>query len=329
MWSGQRFHKSSLTYLLLIPILIFSLLILALCGFFPLQERTITGKVTSSEDGSGMPGVNVVLKGSRTGTVTDSHGLFSLRVPSSGGTLVFTFIGFATREVPIGNKNAINVQMYPDVTVLEEVITGGRPARRESRQHKREDAQSMMSPPAISYSVMEVPNTEEYEGLEENIFHGADKKPLSTFSIDVDAASYSNLRRFINEGQRPAKDAVRIEEMINYFDYDYKEPKNGHPFSVYTEISQAPWNDKHQLIHIGLQGRNIPVENLPASYLVFLIDVSGSMNYSNKLPLVKKSFQLLVDQLRPQDHVAMVVYAGAAGVVLEPTRGDEKRKILS
>jgi Ca-activated chloride channel family protein len=184
-------------------------------------------------------------------------------------------------------------------------------------------------PPAITYSVMEIPNTEEYEGLEENTFHGADKKPLSTFSIDVDAASYSNLRRFINNGQRPPKDAVRIEEMINYFDYDYKEPKDGRPFSVYTEISQTPWNDKHQLIHIGLQGRKVSVENLPASNLVFLIDVSGSMGHPNKLPLVKKSFQLLVDQLRPQDHVAIVVYAGAAGVVLEPTPGDEKRKVLS
>ena len=172
-------------------------------------------------------------------------------------------------------------------------------------------------------------DTEEYQAMEENLFHGAQKKPLSTFSIDVDAASYSNLRRFISNGQEPPKNAVRIEEMINYFDYDYKAPANGDPFSVYTEMSRAPWNDKHLLIHIGLQGKIIPTQNLPPSNLVFLIDVSGSMNQANKLPLVKKSFKLLVDQLRPQDHVAMVVYAGAAGVVLEPTSGDNKKKILA
>lgn len=312
------------------PILIFSLLTIALCGFFPLQERTITGTVTSADDGSGMPGVSVVLKGTKTGTVTDAHGIFSIKVPGPGGTLVFSFIGYTTNEVAIGNKPVINVQMHPDKTELQEVVVSGLGrGKRESRSEKRADAVYNMSPPAVSYSVMEVPDTEAYEGLEENTFHGADKKPLSTFSIDVDAASYSNIRRFINNGQRPPKDAVRIEEMINYFDYDYKEPKDEHPFSVHAEISQAPWNEKHQLIHIGLQGRNIPVENLPGSNLVFLIDVSGSMAHPNKLPLVKKSFQLLIDQLRPMDHVAVVVYAGAAGVVLEPTRGDEKRKILS
>src|SRR5688500_11105507 len=133
MRSGQRFHKSSRKYLFMKPILMFSLLILALCGFFPLQERSITGKVTSSEDGSGMPGVNFVLQGCRTGTVTASPGSLSLGVPCSCGTVVFTFVVFATREVPIRNENANTVQMYLDATVLEEVITGGRPARRVAR----------------------------------------------------------------------------------------------------------------------------------------------------------------------------------------------------
>lgn len=126
----------------------------------------------------------------------------------------------------------------------------------------------------------------------------------------------------------PPKDAVRVEEMINYFDYDYAQPKDDHPFAVHTEISTAPWNSKHKLIHIGLQGKKIPTENLPASNLVFLVDVSGSMDQDNKLPLLKKSLKMLVDQLRPQDHVAIVVYAGAAGLVLEPTAGDQKRTII-
>lgn len=171
-------------------------------------------------------------------------------------------------------------------------------------------------------------NTESYAAIRENIFHEALKNPLSTFSIDVDAASYSNIRRFINNGMRPPKDAVRIEEMVNYFDYDYTQPGDEEPFSVHTEISAAPWNTKHKLVHIGLQGKIISTENLPASNLVFLIDVSGSMAEPNKLPLVKNSFRMLVEQLREQDHVAIVVYAGAAGVVLEPTSGVNKKEII-
>lgn len=174
----------------------------------------------------------------------------------------------------------------------------------------------------------ERPNTEEYEGLDENTFKEPTKEPHSTFSIDVDAASYANLRRFINGGQLPPADAVRIEEMINYFDYNYEQPKGNDPFSINTEVSQAPWNEKHQLVHIGLQGKNIPTENLPASNLVFLIDVSGSMSDVNKLPLLKSAFKMLVEQLRPEDKVSIVVYAGAAGCVLPSTSGDEKDKII-
>jgi Ca-activated chloride channel family protein len=173
------------------------------------------------------------------------------------------------------------------------------------------------------------PGTEEYGTINENIFRSALQEPLSTFSIDVDAASYSNVRRFIQNGEQVPKDAVRIEEMINYFDYDYGQPTNDEPFSIYTEVSVAPWNDQHKLVHIGLQGKTIPVDNLPASNLVFLIDVSGSMSDPNKLPLLKSSFKLLVNQLRKQDRVAIVVYAGAAGLVLPSTPGNEKQKIIN
>lgn len=176
--------------------------------------------------------------------------------------------------------------------------------------------------------IIPAPNTEEYAIIRENEFLESLKNPLSTFSIDVDVASYANVRRFIQAGQRPPKDAVRIEEMINYFDYDYDAPTGKDPFAVVTEISTAPWNTKHKLVHIGLQGKQIETENLPPSNLVFLIDVSGSMEEMNKLPLLKASFKMLIDQLRPQDHVAMVVYAGAAGLVLESTSGKEKAKIL-
>ena len=170
-------------------------------------------------------------------------------------------------------------------------------------------------------------NTEDYDNIVENKFLAVTQNPLSTFSIDVDEASYSNVRRILNEGSLPPAGAVRIEEMINYFDYEYSKPQNNDPFSVNTEISTCPWNEQHRLVHIGLQGKEIPVENLPASNFVFLVDVSGSMNEPNKLPLVQSSLNMLVDRLRENDRVAIVVYAGNAGLVLPSTNGTQKTKI--
>jgi Ca-activated chloride channel family protein len=171
-------------------------------------------------------------------------------------------------------------------------------------------------------------NTESYAHIVENAFLGVASSPLSTFSIDVDRASYSNIRRFINGGQRPPIDAVRIEEMINYFSFDYPDPNGDHPFSVTTEVSNAPWNPVHRLVRIGIQGKRVDMENLPPSNLVFLIDVSGSMRSPDKLPLLKASFRMLVNELQPEDRVAIVVYAGAAGLVLPSTSGDEEDTIL-
>ncbi len=170
-------------------------------------------------------------------------------------------------------------------------------------------------------------NTEEYSRIYDNEFKDSKKDPLSTFSIDVDKASYSNVRRILTQGQLPQPDAVRIEEMINYFSYNYPQPKNDQPFSITTEYTECPWDHKHHLIHIGLQGKNIDMEHLPANNLVFLLDVSGSMESEDKLPLLKSGLRLLVEQMRPQDKVSIVVYAGAAGVVLPSTSGEHKEKI--
>lgn len=170
-------------------------------------------------------------------------------------------------------------------------------------------------------------NTEDYDNIVENKFLAAVINPLSTFSIDVDEASYSNVRRYLQNGSLPPAGAVRIEEMINYFDYVYPQPVAGDPFSVNSEISSCPWNPQHRLVHIGLQGKEIPVEDLPSANLVFLIDVSGSMSEPNKLPLVQSSLNLLVDRLREKDRVAIVVYAGNAGLVLPSTNGLQKSKI--
>lgn len=170
-------------------------------------------------------------------------------------------------------------------------------------------------------------NTEEYKNIQDNNYQLALNSPVSTFSIDVDTASYSNVRRFINSGSLPQKDAVRTEEMINYFTYDYQEPTGEHPFSVTTEVAECPWQSGHRLVMIGLKGKNIQAEELPPSNLTFLVDVSGSMAEPNKLPLLKTALKMLVQQLRPQDKVSIVVYAGQAGLVLEPTSGSEKNVI--
>jgi Ca-activated chloride channel family protein len=168
---------------------------------------------------------------------------------------------------------------------------------------------------------------EEYDGFTENQFESPAAAPLSTFSIDVDNASYTNIRRFINNGQAVPKDAVRVEEMVNFFKYQYPQPLKDDPFSINTEYSGCPWNKDHQLLKIGLQGKIIASEKLPASNLVFLIDVSGSMGSQNRLPLVIESLKILLKELRAVDKVSIVVYAGAAGMVLPPTSGAEKETI--
>ncbi len=170
-------------------------------------------------------------------------------------------------------------------------------------------------------------NTEDYDNIVENKFLAATQNPLSTFSIDVDEAAYSNVRRYLQNGSIPPAGAVRVEEMVNYFDYNYPKPLNGDPFTVNTEISDCPWNTQHRLVHVGLQGKEIPIENLPPANIVFLIDVSGSMDEPNKLPLVQASMNMLTDQLREKDKVAIVVYAGSAGLVLPSTNGSNKTKI--
>ena len=173
------------------------------------------------------------------------------------------------------------------------------------------------------------PGTEGYRPITENRFLDPLVSPVSTFSIDVDAASYANVRRFLSGGMLPPPDAVRIEEMINYFDYSYPEPTGEHPFAVSMEAAPAPWNPEHQLLLIGLQGKHLDRRAMPPSNLVFLIDVSGSMNDPAKLPLVQQAFRMLVQQLRPEDRVAIVVYAGAAGCVLPSTSGADKATILA
>ncbi len=301
-------------------------------------DRWITGTIVDDSDGTYLPGVNILLKGTTEGAVSDMNGIYRIKVPDTGGILVYSFIGYISQEVKISNTALINVRLQADVQELSEVVVTGYAADRVKQSlsgsvagvtvKSRGKHSKYESAPAMYGLQAPVPaNTEDYQGIEENIFHNPTKKPLSTFSIDVDAASYANVRRFLNNGQLPPKDAVRIEEMVNYFNYHYADPEDRRPFAVHTELSEAPWNTKHRLVQIGVQGKHIATDKLPASNLVFLLDVSGSMSDANKLPLLKSAFKLLIQELREEDRVAIVVYAGAAGLVLPSTSGDNKAAI--
>ena len=276
------------------------------------ETEIISGTVTDA-DNHPLPGVNVLVKGTKTGTQTDFDGKFRLEA-EEGDKLIFSYVGFQTAEVEVGKRKVINVILKPDnIQLKEEIIV-------MSVNDSGLRIQGVASPLP--------PQQESYKEIEENIFKSVKTSPLSTFSIDVDKASYSNVRRMINNGQKVHKDAVKIEEMVNYFNYDYSQPTDRHPFAIHTTVAETPWNNKSRLVKIALQGKNIPLEDVPASNLVFLLDVSGSMGSPNKLPLLQSAFKLLTAQLREEDRVAIVAYAGAAGLVLPSTKGSDKKAIF-
>ncbi len=289
-------------------------LLLIAFSFSQISARTITGTVSDS-NGDVLPGVNILVKGTSTGAQTNFDGQYSIEA-EKGDILVFSFVGFKQKEVKIKEQTEVNVLLEEDSSSLDEVVVTG-----YANNNIRIRGVSSL------HGNYQQENRESYKQIEENIFKRVGNAPLSTFSIDVDRAGYSNVRRMINNGQDIPKDAVKIEEMVNYFNYDYPQPTGDDPFSINTEVASTPWNKDTKLIKIGLQGKVIPLDNVPASNLVFLIDVSGSMNSPNKLGLLKPAFKLLTDNLRAEDKVSMVVYAGAAGVVLDPTSGDDKGKI--
>lgn len=336
-----------------------------LFAFKPLAPFTVHGKVTDAT-GTPIAGVVVQEKNHAAKTTTDDNGAFDLTVSNENAHLIFSSIGYDSYEMLLKGKTGITVKLNPSTRALQEVVVTGYSTvkKREitgavatvrgdqllrssapvnfdqqlmgkvsglqvspGRKMKLDDNMEPLNNGWTSADSATSFNTEDYDQIVENRFLDVKQNALSTFSIDVDAASYSNLRRYLQMGQIPPAGAVRIEEMINYFHYEYPQPKGEDPFSINTEMAPCPWNSHHQLVLIGLQGKKIPVENLPASNLVFLIDVSGSMQEENKLPLVQASMKLLVDQLREQDKVSIVVYAGNAGLVLAPTSGGNKAKI--
>lgn len=299
-----------------------------------------SGVVIDKDTGETLPSVNIGIRALNMWATTDIDGKFSVMISPGTYTITASFIGYEPWEEEInitenGRKN-FKIELKTAVVAMEEVVVTGyesptvsqRLANKVRGLFNLSEAEAEMdyfySLPSPLYM-----NTEEYDEISENNFHLATETPLSTFSIDVDGASYANIRRMITDGYLPPVDAVRIEEMINYFDYKYPSPTGNVPFSVHTEVATAPWNTRHQLVQIGIQGEQIEAENLPASNLVFLLDVSGSMDSPDKLPLLKKGFRLLVNQLREEDYVSIVVYAGSSGLVLPPTSGYNKDEILA
>lgn len=286
------------------------------------QSLTVTGTVTDEND-QPLIGANVSIEKSRKGTVTNEHGKYSIEA-IQGDIIRFSYIGYKTQKVK-ANRKIIDVKLYPDNNLLMEecVITSDEVSNRAISS--KQMAVRSLGMPALIYD--RYANREEYNHNAENRFKSPVKDPLSTFSIDVDAASYSNIRRFINQGEMPPKDAVRIEEMINYFNYNYPKPTGNDPVRITTEVGICPWNKTHRLVQIGLKAREIENQNLPASNFVFLIDVSGSMFGPTRLELVKSSLRLLVNNLREKDRIAIVTYCGDARVALPSTPGNEKQKI--
>lgn len=284
----------------------------------------VTGKVTDAYTGEEIIGAAVTAKGNRNGTVTDINGEYSIEVPQNS-TLVFSFIGYITQEVK-ATTHVINILLEADNQELEEVVVA---AYEIQKSRVLTGSENHLTTPSLRYYYDNDNDSDDeaYGSFKENRFISPLTEALSTFSVDVDAASYTNFRRFINQGQKPPKDAIRIEEFINYFSYSYDQPTDKDPVKITTEIGECPWAKEHRLVRIGIKAKEIANDNLPASNFVFLIDVSGSMYGPTRLELVKSSLNLLINNLRDKDRVAIVVYSGNAGEVLPSTAGSDKQKI--
>ncbi len=302
---------------------------------------TLKGQVTDAANGDPLPFVQVKLANSSYSNLTDFDGNYVFNhLPPGNYEAEFSLVGYTTLKetftINQGKTTKLDVTLNIQQSEVEEIVIVAEEVERESviskvfgTSQRADVAYSAAPMDGIAYMPEDntFHNTEEYNEIDEIGFRDVIGNPLSTFSIDVDNASYSNIRRFISYNQVPHKDVVRIEEMINYFDYEYPQPKGEHPFYVGTEISQSPWNEDTKLIMIGIQGKDIDYSKAAPSNLVFLLDVSGSMNSENKLPLMKQSLFKLIDQMSEKDRIAIVVYAGAAGLVLPSTPASDKAAI--
>lgn len=320
-----------------------------------LQTRSISGTVVDPA-GSVIPGVSLELRQGaavQQRTTSNARGAWAFARVAPGKYEIRAMLsGFVTTVMPVtvGESDVTALRIPMKVGALSEtvMVTGestaaakavpggvlggvvgglpGAPPPPPAQATSAMRADGLMAQPRYMHEIPR-PDTASYSEILENRFRSVADHPLSTFSADVDTASYANVRRFLNEGRLPPADAVRIEEMINYFKYDYAEPRGDAPIAVTTELAATPWNAKTKLALIGVRSTPLRQEKTPPRNLTFLLDVSGSMMPANRLPLVKTAMQMLADTLRPQDTVAIVVYAGNSGVALKPTKGDRKAEI--
>lgn len=340
------------------PVALLAVLALPLAA--PTSPAVLHGTVTEHGSPDGLPGVSVRIEGTSLGAVTDINGRYTISgIPAGRYTVRFAFAGYQphiVRNVAIVATTRLDVALTVGVQSDELVVQNGRPTAQAEATTSSRNAPAASRTVAPSYapnvSPPGAPPThvapgyptpasdpfryprpaslgEDYRPYTDRSFASPLDRPLSTFAVDVDRASYANVRRFLTQGYAPPPDAVRVEEMVNYFAYAYPNPSGSAPLAVYTEVGVAPWAAQHRLVRVGLQARRVERGEAPPSNLVFLLDVSGSMSDANKLPLVQQAFRMLVHQLRPQDRVAIVVYAGAAGLVLPSTPGSNRQAILS
>jgi Ca-activated chloride channel family protein len=331
------------------PVLLLLLLVSTAAAPTVTWEKTgrVSGHVRDPQ-GKPLSNAQVIVEGTALYALSDSSGSYLLTaVPEGTVQLRAVFIGYASSravvKVRAGRTTTHDFTLQPsnlqlgELTVTEAVpegvkIRGSQAVPRDEAARMRTDGKAGLPSAAVAEPwrwQREPGNTEAYNRIEDNRFLAAAANPLSTFSIDVDAASYSNIRRFLSQGTLPPTDAVRLEELVNYFSYTYPDRTGRHPFAVTADVGPCPWASDHRLVRIGLQGKRVATQDLPPSNLVFLIDVSGSMQSEDKLPLVQQAFRALVQELRPEDRVAIVVYAGAAGLVLPSTSGGDKATILA
>ena len=303
-------------------------------------RAVVSGRVTDADTGQPLSGAEVFISGQTTSVFSDDAGTYAFILPGDGWEgreirMRAVLAGYTRVERTLrlfGAAVRVDLPMTPG----DDGIPGGLPGVQAFTIPRSPGGQVAVSARVGAVQaqerLVEEPrpgfNTESYAFIDEAGFLGVADNPLSTFGIDVDRASYSNMRRFLTRGMRPPVDAIRVEELVNYFTYDYPAPAGDHPFSVTTDVGAAPWQPEHRLVRIGIQGREIASEDLPPGNLVFLVDVSGSMEPPAKLPLLKSSLRLLVARMRPRDRVAIVVYAGEAGLSLPPTSGSNKSEIL-
>nr|MCU0648575.1 von Willebrand factor type A domain-containing protein [Gemmatimonadaceae bacterium] len=312
----------------------------------------VTGTITRDQPRQPIAGATISVDGSSVNARSEADGRYRLGIARAPGLAAVTLrvraLGFAaaTKLVAITAKPAtVDFTLAASNSALSPTVVNAAKSREMERRERAADVAApmpmrgmgmpggtSMAPPPFDRRVRrpsEPFNREQYAAIAENPFLAVGRNPLSTFAIDVDRASYANVRRFLENGARPPRDAVRIEELVNYFHYDYHAPpRGGAPLDVTVETHVAPWQSAHRLVRIGMQAQRLPIAELPPANLVFLVDVSGSMQDPNKLPLVKQSLRLLTQELRPQDRVAIAVYAGAAGLVLPSTSGRQKERIL-